>query len=309
MNSDLVFTKPSEMLRMYNFKLPSVLNQCSFFKSLTHESMDYYLCWTFCCFLYCFLSRYCQSLSINCLRNLARRWLFNHYVVLLQIVKIPKIYSFICYAYPSILCIVTFLRGCRSTLRVRLWHSYRSSCALLLCCNLGRHKFKTSQTQTRPAPIWEESEETRKYVECVFSCLFVLCGMLTEHMCVFYCVSVEYQRNTSHAFYFPLIYINILHGQTSDCVCLYVGAGVLLLFKVSNGVQHCSCCLNANAVAKQEDVGEEGKRPEPAHTHIHRHNLNLPFHTSPGGELETRLNLLVFYWLSAGWSKPDLHQY
>lgn len=94
--------------------------------------------------------------------------------------------------------------------------------------------------------------------------------------------------------------MNILHGHTCDCVYLYVGAGVLLLFKVSNGVQHCSCCLHANAVAKLEDVGEEGKRPEPAHTHIHRHNPKLPFHTSPGGESETRLDLLVFYCLSAG---------
>lgn len=53
------------------------------------------------------------------------------------------------------------------------------------------------------------------------------------------------------------------------CVCVHVGAEVVLLFEVSNGVQRCSRCLHANAAAELVDVGEEGKRPEPTHTHTH----------------------------------------
>lgn len=36
-------------------------------------------------------------------------------------------------------------------------------------------------------------------------------------------------------------------------------------------MQHCSCCLHANTAAELEDVGEEGKRPDPSHTQIHIH--------------------------------------
>jgi len=65
-----------------------------------------------------------------------------------------------------------------------------------------------------------------------------------------------------------------------------VGAEVVRLFEVSNGVQRCSCCLHANAAAELEDVGGEGKRPEHAYTHTHTHT-----HTPA---------ISHFYWLRTG---------
>lgn len=65
--------------------------------------------------------------------------------------------------------------------------------------------------------------------------------------------------------------------RKSVCVCVSlpvyvcVGAEVVLLFEVSNGVQRCSRCMHANAAAELVDVGEEGKRPEPTHPHTHTH--------------------------------------
>ncbi|CAL8379076.1 unnamed protein product [Boreogadus saida] len=45
-----------------------------------------------------------------------------------------------------------------------------------------------------------------------------------------------------------------------------LSAEARLLFEVSDGVQEHSCCLHANIEAALENVGDEGKRPEPAHS-------------------------------------------
>jgi len=84
-----------------------------------------------------------------------------------------------------------------------------------------------------------------------------------------------------------------------------VGAEVVLVFEVSDGVQRCSCCLHANAAAELEDVGGEGKRPEPAHTNTHVHKITTCHFTPLLVENQNRLDVLMPPRRHSGGSDPQ----
>lgn len=98
----------------------------------------------------------------------------------------------------------------------------------------------------------------------------------------------------------------IMRHRISLCVCLSlpvyvcVGAEVVLLFEVSNGVQCCSRCLHANAAAELVDVGEEGKRPEPTHTHTHTQPASSHFCWWRIRELAGCVDVLLPYCTASG---------
>lgn len=108
----------------------------------------------------------------------------------------------------------------------------------------------------------------------------VLVGM-PQILCL--CVSASFLCTDVYLYLHVGKYCVCLCVCVRACVCVRVcvGAEVVLSFEVSDGVQHCICRLHANVEAELENVGEEGKRPESAHTYTHKHTHTIRSKSQP----------------------------